>query len=266
MATPDSDVGKAFDKLAAGYQAFRPHYPDESLVALCGILDRARSRTASSRPTLVDVGAGTGILTRQLASTLDSSWRIVGIEPNDDMRREAERSTSDERISYQAGYAESLPFGDGTVSAVVAAQAAQWFDRTKFYPECGRVLHPNGAVAILQNNRDWKRSRLLDEYEELLEAESPGYTRHYRSIDFSVELDSAGFKDVATHRVEWIRQMSIGDFVGMALSSTKVQAAARRLGQSEAELRIREIVERHTGNHDDLPVAYLTELFTALRP
>lgn len=265
MASPN-DPRKAFDNLAAQYQSFRPDYPDASFAELRRTLNEALARGGFPlHPLLVDMGAGTGISTRQIAGRVGLPWRIVGIEPNADMRREAQRTPTLAHVSYQDGCAEAFPFADRSVSAVTAAQAAQWFQRPSFYAECMRVLHSGGVVSILQNNRDWSRAGMLDEYERFLEAESPGYTRHYRDIDFVHELSAAGFADARVCRVTWERPMGRDDFIGMALSSTKVQAVVRRLGEQDVRRRIGAIWRSWCdGEHLALP--YLTEIFLCFRP
>ncbi len=53
-----------------------------------------------------------------------------------------------------AGSAESMPFPDGSVDAVLAGQAYHWFDRDRAHAEIGRVLRPGGVFAPLWNVRD----------------------------------------------------------------------------------------------------------------
>src|SRR5262245_13620718 len=77
---PSSHPAGRFTGLAEVYAAGRPDYPEaavEFIVAHCGL-------TANS--LLVDVGCGTGISSRQFAAR---GLRVVGVEPNDDMRRRA---------------------------------------------------------------------------------------------------------------------------------------------------------------------------------
>lgn len=258
------DPRRAFDKMAGQYQAFRPEYPEESFVELRRRLEQLQADGNSPKKLVVDVGAGTGISTRQLAGVLGPTWRVTGMEPNHDMRQLAQHTPGPSHVDYQDGQAEALPCADGSVSAVVAAQAAQWFRRPDFYAECLRVLHSGGVVCILQNNRDWSRSRMLDDYERFLETDSPGYTRHYRDIDFVAELKAGGFLNVSVQRFSWQRPMSLDEFVGMALSSTKVQAIVRRLTEPAVRARIDGIWRQSSSGTLELP--YVTETFLCHRP
>lgn len=92
-------------------------------------------------------------------------------------------------------------------------------------------MHREGVLALMQNDRAWDISSLDDDYEQFLEAASPGHSRHYRDFPFLDELTVArGFAELTSYSVEWFRQMTDEQFLGMSLSSTKVQRAIENLG------------------------------------
>jgi len=91
-------------------------------------------------------------------------------------------------VEWRLGRIEEILSEIEPFDLMLVAQALQWFDRPRFYQGCRARLVLGGVLAILQNNRDWKASEFLDEYEALLEETSPGYTRHYRSFDVEAEL------------------------------------------------------------------------------
>jgi SAM-dependent methyltransferase len=227
---------QAFAGLAELYSQYRPAYPETLWNVLRDLIAVEAAAAAGSPVTVIDVGAGTGISTRPLRQHLGSIPRIVGVEPGADMRRQARADTPPALdIEYVDGCAEALPFADSQVHAVLAAQAAQWFDRRAFYAEARRVLHAGGIVVLLENNRSWQRSGLLAAYETFLEAASPGYRRDYRAHDYCVELDATGgFNVGAPVVVDWARRLPLDAFVGMTLSSTKMQGAVRALGIATA--------------------------------
>jgi ubiquinone/menaquinone biosynthesis C-methylase UbiE len=250
----------AFDALAAHYRDYRPSYPEALLDALATYAELH----AGDAPLAVDVGAGTGIATRQIAAVLGQRWRVLGVEPGAGMIEQA-RADDEIAISFVTGRAEELPVGTHGASLVIAAQAVQWFDRRGFYSEAARALQPRGTIALLQNNRAWQGSALLDSYETLLERYSPGYSRHYRDFDYRSELIDAGFEDVDLVRREWIRQITRDEFVGMANSSSKVAAAIRSVGKDVVEGAIGALIDRYAiGGRVGIP--YLAELFLGRSP
>jgi SAM-dependent methyltransferase len=135
-----------FTGLAGIYARCRPSYPGVALdyiVEHCGL---------GPGKLLVDVGCGTGIATRQFAGR---GLRLLGIEPNDEMRRQAEAERKHRiAIEYRAGRAEATGLPDASADAVLAAQAFHWFDAEAALREFQRILKPGGWVVILGNERN----------------------------------------------------------------------------------------------------------------
>jgi SAM-dependent methyltransferase len=98
---------------------------------------------------VVDVGAGTGKLTRDLVPT---GARVIAVEPLPEMRAQLEAAVPGAEVV--AGSAERLPVPDGSVDAVVAASAFHWFDTERALAEIHRALVPGGALGTVGNGRD----------------------------------------------------------------------------------------------------------------
>lgn len=258
----DMEHTQAFDGLAENYRRFRPDYPRE---AVAGLVEYVRRGAAVREGALVlDVGAGTGISTRALRDAFGPGPRIVGVEPGERMRESA-AVQGGEGLEFRSGTAESLPAEDGSASLVLAAQAVHWFDRPAFFGEAVRVLCPGGALAVLQNDRDWRGSLFLDEYEGLLEQHGNGYDRRYREYDLSAELDRVeGLHDPGLVEVPWAQTLTAEEFAGRALSSTKVQDVVRNIGEERALTEIHALLERY-GDGDQVRVPYVTRLFLRRR-
>ena len=142
------------------------------------------------------------------------------------MRGEALAATTAPEIGYIAGVAETLPVANRFAAVLLSAQAAHWFDRPRFYVEAARVLASGGIFALAFNNRDWRKSELLEEHQRLLERLSPGYRRTYRDIDFLGEIDATSlFHDGEKLVVEWLLPMSLEQWIGFNFSSTYVKRA-----------------------------------------
>ena len=136
-----------FSGLSDLYSRHRPTYPTAALdfiQARCGL---------GPGTLLVDVGCGTGISSRLFAAR---AVPVVGIEPNDDMRAQAEATPPEggPAPEYRKGTAETTGLPDGCATAVLAAQAFHWFDAPAALAEFRRVLRPGGHVALVWNDCD----------------------------------------------------------------------------------------------------------------
>jgi len=160
MARPVHDLARGFDRATEAYDRGRPEYPAGAVAALAAALDLRPGRR------VLDLGAGTGKLTRALAST--GADRIA-VEPLDGMRETFARRVPD--VTVLAGTAEAIPLGDGSVDAVVCGQSFHWFDVPRAAGEIARVLRPGGGLGLVWNLRDesvpWvaELSRLMDVFD-----------------------------------------------------------------------------------------------------
>jgi len=140
MSTDGFERGRlSFGPAAAEYDQVRPSYPDAAIRWMLGPVPRR----------VVDLGAGTGICTRQLVA---AGHDVVAVEPDPQMR--ATLAARLPGVPTPAGSAEAVPLPDASVDAAVAAQAYHWFDRARAHPEIARVLRPGGVFAPIWNHRD----------------------------------------------------------------------------------------------------------------
>lgn len=247
-----------FEGLAARYQENRPDYPETLLAELV--------RGAPSEPqAAIDVGAGTGISTRALNRALGEDWTVTGVEPGTDMRRQAIQSTlPDERIAYIEGTAESLPFDDGSLGVVNVGQAIQFFDRPVFYAQADRLLAPGGLLSVIQNNRVWQKSPLLDAHERFVETNDPSYSRSYRDIDLKSEFVALAWAARA-ERLDhpWERVVDADKFVGTMMSRRTMKPTVAQLGENAVEDTLRAMAAEHGNADGTVTIPYVTELFLA---
>jgi SAM-dependent methyltransferase len=231
----------SFGPAAALYDRVRPRYP---LEALRWILDDAPRR-------VVDLGAGTGILTREL---VDLGHDVTAVEPDAGMRAQ--------HGSAVAGSAEEIPLPDGSVDAVLAGQAYHWFDREKAHPEIARVLRLGGVIAPLWNVRDesvpWV-ARLTDLMDGI-GARQNGLDERYLGGDaFGPRFgpaERATFDFRLTYTVDRLVDL-------MKSRSYYISATPER--QAEVERLLRELTAEHPdlAGRDEFDLPYVTYCYKA---
>jgi SAM-dependent methyltransferase len=134
-----SEMAASFDQAAEVYERARPEYPAEAIDWM--LPDGAK--------TVLDLGAGTGKLTRALAAR---GLEVFAVDPSPKML--AQLSASLPGAIVHEGTAEDIPLGDATVDAVFVAQAWHWVDQDLALPAVARVLKPGGTLALIWNLRD----------------------------------------------------------------------------------------------------------------
>ena len=105
------------------------------------------ARLASQPPNRVlELAAGTGVLTRAMASTLPEHVSIVATDLNQPMLDHARAMGTARAVEWRQADAMKLPFGDGTFDAVVCQFGVMFFpDRAQAYAETRRVLATGGT-------------------------------------------------------------------------------------------------------------------------
>ena len=150
------------------YERGRPSYPPE-VVGVAGLPTSA---------TVLEVGAGTGKLTRLLVAEFA---RVVAVEPDPDMRRWF--ASLCPQAMLLGGTAEHIPLADGSLDAVFAAEAFHWFAHESALAEIARVLRPRGALVLMWNLPTGPIEPPIAAVEQLLEPHWP------EDIDMPLDLD-----------------------------------------------------------------------------
>lgn len=239
-----SNRRQEFSGLASDYQAARPSYPAEAFQAIIEFY-QATGKSAT-KLHIADVGCGTGISTLNIFEFLGKYCeKITGVEPGESMLAVAKQAKTERMLDFINGSAEELPFDDASIDIIMAAQAAQWFDRSKFYAGTCRTLKDGGVLVVLENNRDWSTSNFLERYEQFLETYSQRedgtyYSRFYRDFDYVKEM-KVFCDDVCQQEFSWSREMSEEDFFKMVRSSTQANRALEKLGEDQFTNRIKEL-------------------------
>jgi SAM-dependent methyltransferase len=126
-----------------------PQLYDEYMVPLIFepyALDLASRVTVLRPSSLLEIAAGTGVVTRQLTRALPLDARIVATDLNQAMIDRATSVGTSRPVEWRQADAMQLPFSDETFDLVVCQFGAMFFpDKPKAFSEARRVLRPGGT-------------------------------------------------------------------------------------------------------------------------
>ena len=113
-------------------------------------------RIGAAKPgRVLETAAGTGVLTRALASRLPANVSITATDLNAPMLTQAQKNLSDARIAWQTADALALPFDDGSFDAVACQFGAMFFpDRVKGFAQARRGAEERRALFLQRLGRD----------------------------------------------------------------------------------------------------------------
>jgi SAM-dependent methyltransferase len=222
--------GRKFGPAAEDYERGRPPWPAAAVERAAAALGLGPDST------VVDVGAGTGKLSRLLAARFG---RLVAVEPLAEMR--AQLAASLPHVDIREGTAERVPLADGAADAVFVGDAFHWFDGRLALAEFARVLAPAGAVALLWNVPTGPPDPPLPEpvrelvREAITRGGEPGGPRLERG-EWREAFAGSAFGEL---RYEQVEHESSSDRDGVIADIMSVSSIAGLPASERAELRAR---------------------------
>jgi ubiquinone/menaquinone biosynthesis C-methylase UbiE len=103
--------------------------------------------TGSNQRPVLDLGSGTGLFTHALAVWFERD--VIGVEPSEEMRRQAEHHRSHPRILYIAGHAADIPLGNSSCDAAWLSTVVHHIpDLRACATELRRVLRPGARILV----------------------------------------------------------------------------------------------------------------------
>lgn len=200
-----------FDTKSKFYSKYRPKYSNEFIQHLC------THYFSNKTQIVVDVGCGTGILTKQI---LDCGLSVVGIEPNEEMLNEA--------ICYLKEYdnftainttAENTTLPDNFADMIVVGQAFHWFDLELFKKESKRILTQQGIVVLVWNRKcdcpmETDRKKIVEKYRSIQDSFNCSWDER--------EVGIASFFDHDFVKLEFDNDIEedFQEFIGRTLSAS----------------------------------------------
>lgn len=236
-----------FSDRVGDYVRFRPDYPETAIDAIFEGLGYPRMLT------IADVGAGTGIASRQLARR---GARVLAIEPNADMLAALEPHES---ITPMHAKAEATGLADSSVDLIVCAQAFHWFDSEPTLREFRRIVRPLGRLAVMWNTRDVD-DPVTTGYTDAIRSASEQHPAESRMDEARGFEDSPLFENLEVMEFAHEQRLTLDGLIGRARSASYCPKEGPRLDQLVRELTA--LHARHAGSDGLVAMRYRTRLFT----
>jgi SAM-dependent methyltransferase len=233
------------------------------------LLDVAGVRTGER---VLDVGCGTGVVTRQAALRVGGSGTVIGLDLNEEMLAVARAASAAVRpaIEWRQGSATALPFGDGDFDVVVCHQALQFVsDRSAAMREMRRVLAVGGRAAVgvcrpMELSPGYPilaeclHRHVGAEAEAMMRSPFPAWTID----DARALLAAAGFNDVRVEiEVTSIRYPSPEEFLRREAACSPLAGLVGALGRDARNALVRDLDDALRSRCDDLGLVFPIETY-----
>ncbi|WP_456285512.1 class I SAM-dependent methyltransferase [Microbacterium sp. JZ70] len=238
------ELARTFLDMGAEYERYRPGFPDDAVAVF-----------ASERlGDILDLGAGTGKLTRKLVPLAD---RVVAVDPSEPMLDQLRMILP--AVDVRVGTAEDIPAPDRSQDLVTVAQAFHWFDESLACAEIARVLRPGGALALLWNTYDpecaWDRAcaRVLH----------PGWSDQISERTLPPAMSPLpGFRPVTSAWIPWSERITRDDYLARWMTVSTARAADEDT-RADMLSRLEEILDHDpdTRGRTDLDLHQGTEVY-----
>jgi len=225
QADPDrrSAQANSFGAAASTYERARPSYPAAAVDWLLPDGD----------PRVLDLGAGTGKLTRLIA---DRGIDVTAVDPSEGMLEQLRQALP--QIPALVGTAEQIPLADDAVDAVLVGQAWHWVDVPRASVEVTRVLRPGGRLGLVWNHRDER----VDWVRQLTEIASQGRDH----ADAQIERPDFGpaFTQIEYFETEWRAPMTPAALLAL-IASRSYYIVSSEQERETMQMRIQDLLDHH---------------------
>ena len=202
-------LGRFSDRVE-DYVKYRPNYPEPAIDLILEGL------ASPSQLVAADIGAGTGISTRQLAKR---GLKVIAVEPNTAMRNAAIDGTPKHNIEWRDGTAEETNLLDASVDLVTCFQAFHWFDPEPTLLEFRRILKESGRLAVVWNNRD-RNDVFTAEYSQIIRKSSKNHPAESRMKKLEPLLATPYFVNFKEYTFAHKQDLDLDGLIGRAMSSS----------------------------------------------
>ena len=227
------------------YERARPEYPTEAVDWML----------PPEAKTVLDLGAGTGKLTRALATR---GLEVFAVDPAPNML--AQLSAAIPEATVSVGPAEDIPLADASVDAIVVGQAWHWVDQSRAVPEVARVLRPGGTLGLIWNMRDERTAWVARLTEVMHPAEGEVFAR-------TGVIERGPFGELESANFEWSAELTRQDLLDL-LRSRSYFITADETEQSSLVRGVNDLLDNDpdVGGRDTWTMPYVTRAFRTRLP
>lgn len=186
---------------------------------------------------VVDVGAGTGHLTRIL---LGRAAKVIAVDPDEQMCAWLRERFPDATVHL--GSSEHLPVSTAAADAVLTSNAWHWFDPAKAGAEAARCLKPGGVLGVSWHDRGHSDMWLDEVQDVILSAHNPSRPIHQLKLP-----EDLPFSPVEKHVIGYEREMTPQEIC--AMHST--YSAIISLGDDDRSALLSKLYDHLTGLAED---------------
>lgn len=244
MADRDENAA-SFDRAADVYERARPEYPDAAVDWLL----------PAEAHTVLDLGAGTGKLTRALTAR---GLEVIAVDPSPRMLEQLSAAVPDATV--HKGTAEDIPLADASVDAVLVAQAWHWVNQSVALLSVARVLRPGGTLGLVWNMRDQR----VPWVERLTTAMHPAESEIFFE---NGHIERGPFGEIAHESFEWSQQFTRDELFDL-LRSRSYFITSTDEGKQRLMDAVRDLLDHDpdVGGQTTWTMPYVTECYRMRLP
>jgi len=221
----EKDGYGSFGANASKYGAARQAFPEEIFKHL--------KEWAGSRTTVLDMGCGTGIPSRQLA---DYGFIVTGSDIDERMIEQAKIDSRNYGITYVTSPSDKLPFKNESFDIITAFSAFHWFCDDQSLAEIQRVLSDEGLFFIVNKNETGDMKEIIkNTLKPFLDSELPKDVK--KDYDPVMILRNHGLNNVQEYNVSVVEEYSIDDAVLYAQSMSIWNLVRKECGKALGALK-----------------------------
>jgi SAM-dependent methyltransferase len=240
-------------------------------------LDISRRVAAYKPRRVLEIAAGSGIVTRQLRNQLPDGVELTATDLNSPMLEIARRKFEPgELIEFQPADATALPFADNSFDMLVCQFGVMFFpDKDKSYREALRVLVPSGhyLFSVWDSHRYNSFARITH---QVTQSFFPADPPQFQSVPFGYRFDpikdsllDAGFTNISAVVKRLQKEVPDLSVLGRGqVYGSPIIDHVRQRGGVDAEQIVTAIVEQYRKEFGDEPAIVQLQaiLFSAERP